>query len=587
MSRPKKDQRSIVFVSFESQYAKSGGLGAVMGILPKEVARREEECFLLAPYFKSITNLSDLRNKNKIKSFGQVGQFELRLDASTKYLIDIFEVIGADAFTTYLLASDDGFFTAPKDPYVNPADPSQPMDPDVNPVRPEKLVEDSLLFYAAVPRVLVALGKTDNLILHLQDWEAACVAQAITNEPAIQSVACILTLHNPYDRYLEQAEVSEKSSRLIDYLGLQYSSVLAQTIPLVDGPLSTVSQNFADELLVSPLHHSIFAEHLQDLLEKRGLIGIDNGLFGKLKFPFSEKAQRAAERGGVDLIQEEKWSRRIQLGEVFQNYQAKIAASEHTIWGSELDLSDPAIPVFLILGRDDPRQKGFDVVAAAIEMIPRGRARYIFTPIPGDEGLVGLRFLDSLAQARPGEVMVLPFRLDLEPFLALQHGSSFMVMCSLYEPFGAATEAYLAGMPVVARATGGLIQQVAPFQSASLSRHGRQLAALFHDRNSNPTGFLFREPQIVNEEEGWRKIVDCEYWKTDPRGDRVDERRGAVLFDSMAQRASWAFQDAIDLYQSDQRSYAQMIWSGFQLLPRFSWSRAVSEYRRLYDRVCD
>jgi len=271
---------------------------------------------------------------------------------------------------------------------------------------------------------------------------------------------------------------------------------------------------------------------------------------------------------------------------VIEAYQRESAKRSKEPWGKDLDLSDPNLPVFLILGRDDPRQKGYDVVAAAIRMIPEGKARYIFTPVPGDEGLVGLEFLRTLADDRPGEVQVFPFRLAPEPFKALQSGSSFMVMCSLYEPFGAATEAYLAGMPVVARATGGLVQQVVPYPSAALSRHGRQLVALFHDRNSRPTGFLFREPSTVDEKDGWQQIIDCKYWEKNPKADRVEDRRGNPLFDAMAQRAAWAFQDAIDLYATSQIHYAEMIHNGFKLLDRFSWESAVREYQRLYDRVC-
>jgi glycogen synthase len=581
---PSKEQRTIGFVTFETEFAKSGGLGAVMGILPKEMSRRENRCFIIAPFFKNITSPDKLKGGGKIASYSRDQSFEFSTGQSN-YTVNIVHLIGQDGFDTFLLASE-GFFTAPSDPYVNPADPSKPVN-SLNPVRPEKLVEDALFFYAAVPKALIALGKTANLLLHLQDWEAACVAQAIKNEKAFDSVACILTLHNPYDRYLGKGTASGLISEFVGYLGLDYDNVLAQMIPLVDGPLSTVSQNFADELLASPLHHKVFAAHLQTLLERKGLIGVDNGVFGKMGFPFSADAERQAEQGNFDLIRKEKWARREEVGSVLEEYQRKLAEGTQESWGAELVLSDPKLPIFLILGRDDPRQKGFDVVAAAVRMIPKGRARYIFTPVPGDEGMDGLSFLKKLAEERPGEIKVWPFRLGFELFNALQHGSSFMVMCSLYEPFGAATEAYLAGMPVVARATGGLVQQVAPYPSASLSRHGRQLVALFHDRNSDPSGFLFREPLVVNDEEGWKKIVECGYWQKTPKGDRVDDRKGVALFDAMAQRAAWAFQDAIDLYTSDQTGYAKMIYSGYKMLGRFSWERAVREYRRLYDRVCD
>jgi len=200
---------------------------------------------------------------------------------------------------------------------------------------------------------------------------------------------------------------------------------------------------------------------------------------------------------------------------------------------------------------------------------------------------VGLGFLKKLAQDRPGEVKVFPFRLDPVAFRALQRGSSFMVMGSLYEPFGAANEAYLAGMPVVARATGGLVQQVVPHSNASLSPHGRQLVALFHDKESAPTGFLYREPSGIGQVQGWRKIVDCAYWDQEPKGGRIDDRKGIPLFEAMVQSAARALQDAIDLYRSNQIEYASMVYSGFKMLGMFSWDRAVREYRRLYDLVCN
>ena len=206
--------------------------------------------------------------------------------------------------------------------------------------------------------------------------------------------------------------------------------------------------------------------------------------------------------------------------------------------------------------------------------------------MPGDEGLLGLSFLRKLAQDRPGEIKVFPFRLDADPFQALKEGSSFMVMSSLYEPFGAATEAYLAGMPVVARATGGLVQQISPYPSAALSRYGREMAALFHGRVSEPSGFLFREPSVPDPVQDWQRILECGYWQGRLKGDRIQDRRGIPLFEAMVQRAAWVLQDAIDLYTSNQEGYARMIYHGYRTLDRFSWERAVADYRRLYDRVC-
>jgi glycogen synthase len=224
------------------------------------------------------------------------------------------------------------------------------------------------------------------------------------------------------------------------------------------------------------------------------------------------------------------------------------------------------------------------VAAAAIRHIPKGKARYVFTPIPGDEGLDGLGFLRKLAHDRPGEVKVFPFRMA-QGYKELQRGCSFIVMCSLYEPFGGATEGYAVGTPVVARATGGLVQQVAPVTSATISIPARRLADQFHPRNAPPSGFLFREPNLsrAEVEAGWRTIVACAYW---PGGDRVADRVGTPLFDAMVEQAVHAFRDAIDLYTDDETGYADLITNGFGMLDLFPWDRAVRKYQRIYDDVC-
>ena len=87
--------------------------------------------------------------------------------------------------------------------------------------------------------------------------------------------------------------------------------------------------------------------------------------------------------------------------------------------------------------------------------------------------------------------MIYPFRMEAG-YQELMAGATYVVMPSLYEPFGAATEPYLAGTPVVARATGGLTDQVT-------------------DIAANPdraTGFLYREqiPASVDVAENWQRI---------------------------------------------------------------------------------
>ena len=159
-----------------------------------------------------------------------------------------------------------------------------------------------------------------------------------------------------------------------------------------------------------------------------------------------------------------------------------------------------------------------------------------------------------------------------------------MVMCSLYEPFGGATEGYAVGTPVVARATGGLVQQVVPYPSVALNAAVRTLSDQFHRESDAPTGFLFRESGlgVKKAAQGWSAILDCAYW---PGGDRLQERMQIPLFRSMVQAAEGALSNAIELYQTDQIGYAQMINQGFHMLDRFSWDQAVREYQEIFSSL--
>mgnify|MGYP001045068750 CR=1 FL=1 len=564
-TKPRRSRRTVVFVTFESKFAPLGGLAAVMRELPRRMARAEKgECVTVAPFFTRITRCRK-RLFGEIESTGR--RFDVRFDEQV-HTVEIFEHVDDDGFRTFLLDAAD-FFNAPCDCGSPPA-PEAPCNPYLYPSDPGQLLQDALFFCAAVPRALVALGEARDLVLNLQDWCTACVALTIRQEPRLSSAACVLTLHNPYDKPLPDEELGKISDQR-----LPGPTVLTGTIPLLDGPLCTVSENFAAELASDPLHTTVYAPHLQPLFGEKGIVGINNGLFSKLDFP--QSAIDAAGEGDFDPILAEKQRRREALLEILQGYRPREA------WGS-LDLSGFDGPIFLMFGRDDPRQKGYDLAVAAIRQIATGKARYIFTPIPGDEGLDGLRFLRELAQDRPGEVKVFPFRMA-QGYRELQRGCSFLVMCSFYEPFGGATEGYAVGTPVVARATGGLVQQVAPYTTGSITDTALRLAERFHARSASPSGLLFREPDlpIADVVAGWRTIVDCAYW---PAGDRVTDRMETPLFDAMAREATRAFLDAIDLYTGDKASYAGMIYHGFDMLDRFTWESAVEKYRRVYDQVC-
>ncbi len=549
-----------VFVTFENEFAPLGGLAAVMRVLPKRMAEQcNGPCVTITPFFREIVKCRpDVLEL--LDSTGIVFSLTFGKDAHT---IEVWQHEGEQGFTTYFIDSPE-FFNAPCD-CGDPPGVEAPCNPYFDPAHPSQLLHDALFFCAAVPHALVALQFTKDLVLCLQDWETACVAMMAKQDTRLASVSCVLTLHNSYDR-----RVSARDLKPLTAQRLAGRTVLTKMAVFLDGPICTVSQHFAHELERDPVQRKIFAPHLQSIFRKHTIRGINNGMFGALDFP--RKARDKAARGHYRPLLAEKAKRRREMVEQLTDYTPSRA------WGS-LDFTDFDGPVFLFFGRDDPRQKGYDVAAAAIQRVPAGRARYIFTPIPGDEGVEGLLFLKRLAEERAGDVKVFPFRMA-RGYRALQCGASFVVMCSFYEPFGGATEGYAVGTPVVARATGGLVQQIVPYPAKSLTGVVKKLSGRYHDDAASPTGFLYRERTFnaKHTEDDWRKILDCGYG---PRHDRVAERSSISVFQSMVEQAATALRDAVALYETDQTAYANMIMNGFHMLDKFSWDTAVRQYREV------
>jgi len=235
-------------------------------------------------------------------------------------------------------------------------------------------------------------------------------------------------------------------------------TVLSRFLPFLRGPASTVSKGFCKEAFVDDLQTEHFAPHLQRIFRKIGMISTPNGVFGKLVSPFTSQAVTEARNGNPEIILREKEAKRHAMLRVITDYKdSRILGRLDGGNGRPLLELPDSVPVLLAFGRMDPSQKGFDSFARAIEFFPRGQARFILAPDVGSGAEAFLADLARVAEWFPGEVIVFPFRMQTG-YKEIMGGASWVVMNSFYEPFGAASEAYLAGSPVVARRTGVLVQ---------------------------------------------------------------------------------------------------------------------------------
>ena len=251
-------------------------------------------------------------------------------------------------------------------------------------------------------------------------------------------------------------------------------------------------------------------------------------------------------------------------------------------WG-KCTFTDPEIPIFFIFGRDDPRQKGMDVVAESTRIIldELDSAYFVFAPLPSVKGLQSLNFLKKLAKnpSYSDYVRIFPFRMPFG-YPELQASASFFIMPSFYEPFGGATEGYAVGTPVVARATGGLIQQIDPLNFDDLPLSIQELVLKYHGFERKPTGLLFREESsqsLAKLENDWRKIIEAPFLNKKPIGNPIKDRKKLQTYNNMILSANKAINQAITVY-GNKAQYSNLIINGLRKLEDFSWNKTVSKY---------
>jgi glycogen synthase len=457
----------------------------------------------------------------------------------------------------FLRAEEDRFFSGFPHPYVV-----------------DDLLRDSLFFGAATARTLDYLFPQGRCVLLLQDWETATVALALG---ARRKYRPYLTLHNSYDSGAVYAEDLETFG--IDPASCPGSApgscVLERAIPFIQQPVITVSDQFALDLKHDILQTEVMAPQLARM-ERFQPVGINNGPFTDLHFDRAYTLQGFA---GFQSLQEQKVRRRVEFLRALRQHEQ---SEREPIWG-DLDLfSQEELPWFVMAGRDDQHQKGYDVAAHAVGTFLRagGRAKFVFLSIPGDRGTSRLEFLRRVSEQHPRLVLVLPFLLNAGYLPALQ-SATYGLLPSFYEPFGMVNELYLNGVVPIGRATGGIIQQVVPLQAAAcFSPTVRRLTERWQDLSSRPTGILYRErDDIPSAVEDWKLIHDVQ-----PQLDQnpnMNVRESCATFRSMCDELLLAIKDGVRVYTERPELYYSMLIEGVSYIERtFSWERAAAEYVR-------
>jgi len=542
----KLEIQNVVYCSFESRFARSGGLAAVTtNVLPylKE-ARKVPSVILMTPFYPNLID------KTKLKPTGKF--FSVPFN-SRKVQVDMFEYTWkynkpANGSVTEYYLKADGFFQSGnrlKDPYLYT---------EVNSRLNEYAMRESALFFCkAVPLALNILNIRENIIFHLQEWQTALIA--LTSKIAmlnntLESCGTAQTMHNSYDSFIP----FELLSRIIDGISRnKISSVPGNGLTayqaglqLTDAPVTTVSEHFAEELTADILQTEYFAPHLQAIFRKSGVYGVDNGAFIDLSPDYPKK-----EKTSLDELKEIKLQKRKALLKILSAYKPKERIGGLTYKGKTISKLPDNIPIILMSGRYDPMQKGYDILLRAIEKFSEDEIKVIMTPLTFRNS--DLDYFYEAACKCKGNLIVYPFRIE-RGYNELQTGATFGVMPSIYEPFGAAVEYMANGTVNISRATGGLVDQI-----------------------DSECGFLYKESAVFYTLDNIRSFVET--------GDVVQTRKSNPWVQNMADNLYDVLKKAVYVYQYKQNDYYKLILNGFQRVSSFTWERNAGKYFEVYEKI--
>ena len=398
----------LIAASEAAPIIKLGGLGDVVGSLPKALERLGVRVAVVIPYFPTavVAGLKVYKSLDLLVPFNgeshKVGVYATKLPRS---FVDVF-----------LLKNDDFFSTVGKTASLG--------------IRSE--VEVFSFFARAVVELIKTKFNTYDLV-HCNDWHTGLIAQLLQDELGLERPATVMTIHNFSYQGIGDA-------RTINEVGLDPSVHQMVAWDIADGDVNmlmqgiasadfvtTVSPTYAKELLASTDEGKIF-----DVLcaRKDRFIGILNG------------------------IDYDAFPRPLDI----MTYQvAKESAKQSLL--TKLNMTKDDAPIFSMISRLDPNQKGLDILIDAIPEIVSRRGRFILL---GSGNVEWEEKFKALSVKYSSTNISINTVFDPELAKQIYTASDFFVIPSKFEPCGLTQMISMwYGAVPVAHSVGGLRDTIA------------------------------------------------------------------------------------------------------------------------------
>jgi len=454
-----KPLKVLLVASEAAPFAKVGGLGDVVGSLPKFLLQEGVDARVIIPLYRSVKLVEVLPEVTPPFVVPAKHHWEEAVLFAAKipetevvcYFIDNAKYFHRDVI------------------YGSPDD------------------EERFVFFSrAVLELLKRIDWQPDLF-HLNDWQTALIPSwlnTIYKKEKISRIATLLTIHNlayqgRTSRYILQFANLDNFERVVPEITQdlrdQFFDIMWEGISFADS-LSTVSKTYAQEILTPE-----YGEGLEGLLQRRRarLFGIINGLDYDLWDPAKDKA--------------------IKFNYNKESLENKI--KNKLVLQEELGLKQSAeLPLIGIVSRLTS-QKGFDLLIQALVELERASCQIVLLGT-GEKNYQEL-FL-GLAKKYPERFSV-NLKFDDQLARRIYAGSDIFLMPSRFEPCGLGQLIAMryGSIPIV-RKTGGLADTVTNFDP-SLGIGTGFVFGNYEWQELCQT--IYKAIEVYKNPEVWRKII--------------------------------------------------------------------------------
>jgi len=447
---------NILFISTEADpFAKSGGLGDVIGSLPRELNKLGADARVMLPLYKSIRQ-KYLAKMKFIKDFTVMlswrsqycGIYQMEYEGVTFYFLDNEQYFDRDAYYGYY---DDG---------------------------------ERFAYYSKAALEALKIIDFESDIIHCSEWQTALVPVYLKTllkaDPLYSRLKTVFTIHNieyqgKFDKSIlhDLLGISEADKGVLEYDGaINYMKGAVVTCD----KLTTVSSSYAEEIM-----YPFYGKGLEIIIKENryklsGILnGIDTHLFNPFRDPFIP-AKFSKNNPGMKQENKTALQNSLELGQ------------------------DAELPIIAMIGRLT-EHKGIELVIGVFEEMMKEKIQFILLGT-GDAKYED--FFRRKAGAYPGRMSVTT-TFSAELASRIYAGADLFLMPSVSEPCGLAQMISLRyGTIPIVRETGGLKDSISPYNPETGKGNGITFLSV---NAQDMLGAIRRAVKLYWDKEQWNILV--------------------------------------------------------------------------------